>query len=105
MFEAMKLKKTSKEDVDESSDTYDTVDWLVKNVAKNNGKVGQWGISYPGFYAAAGMIDAHPALGLGTAQAKRLGAHLLSLAVFQSASVEETDSHGAAISTWDFLVY
>jgi len=49
-------------DVDESSDTFDTIDWLVKNVEGNNGHVGMWGISYPGFYAAAGMIDAHPAL-------------------------------------------
>jgi putative CocE/NonD family hydrolase len=48
--------------VDESTDTYDTIDWLLKNVANHNDKVGQWGISYPGFYAAAGMIDAHPAL-------------------------------------------
>lgn len=54
--------KKSKSDVDESSDSFDTVEWLVKNVAGNNGKVGMWGISYPGFYAAAGMIDAHPAL-------------------------------------------
>lgn len=48
--------------VDESSDTYDTIEWLIKNVPNHNGKVGQWGISYPGFYTAAGMIDAHPAL-------------------------------------------
>jgi putative CocE/NonD family hydrolase len=48
--------------VDESTDTYDTVDWLVKNVPDNNGKVGMWGISYPGFYAAFALIDAHPAL-------------------------------------------
>ncbi|HLW77662.1 MAG TPA: CocE/NonD family hydrolase [Bryobacteraceae bacterium] len=53
-------KKTG--DVDESTDTYDTVDWLVKNVPGNTGKVGMWGISQPGFYATAGMIDAHPAL-------------------------------------------
>jgi putative CocE/NonD family hydrolase len=49
-------------DVDEASDTYDTIDWLVKNVPGNTGKIGMWGISQPGFYAAAGMIDAHPAL-------------------------------------------
>ncbi len=54
-------KKTNKE-VDESSDTYDTIDWLVKHISHNNGKVGMWGISYPGFYAAMGSIDAHPAL-------------------------------------------
>ena len=56
-------------DTDESSDTYDTVDWLVKHVPHNNGRVGQWGISYPGFYTAAGMIDAHPALKAASPQA------------------------------------
>jgi len=50
------------EEFDETSDTYDTIDWLVKNVPNNNGKVGQTGISYPGFYTVCGMIDAHPAL-------------------------------------------
>jgi putative CocE/NonD family hydrolase len=49
-------------DVDESSDTFDTLEWLLKNVPGNNGKAGLTGVSYPGFYAAAGMIDAHPAL-------------------------------------------
>jgi putative CocE/NonD family hydrolase len=49
-------------DIDEASDTYDTIEWLVHHVPNNNGRVGQWGISYPGFYTAAGMIDAHPAL-------------------------------------------
>jgi hypothetical protein len=47
---------------DESTDTWDTIDWLVKHVPCNNGRVGMWGISYPGFYVSAGMIDAHPAL-------------------------------------------
>ena len=55
------LKKGPK-DVDESTDTYDTIDWLLKNVPNNNGKAGIYGISYPGFYAAAGMPDTHPAL-------------------------------------------
>ena len=49
-------------DTDESTDTYDTVDWLVKHIPNNNGKVGMWGISYPGFFAAHGLIDSHPAL-------------------------------------------
>ena len=49
-------------DIDESTDVYDTVDWLVKNIPNNNGRVGIWGISYPGFYTAMGMIDAHPAV-------------------------------------------
>ena len=55
------VKKSAKE-VDESTDTYDTIDWLLKNVANNNGKAGIYGISYPGFYAAAAMPDTHPAL-------------------------------------------
>ena len=54
--------KKGKKDVDEPSDTYDTIDWLVKNVDFNNGRVGQWGISYPGFYTAAGILSGHPAL-------------------------------------------
>jgi putative CocE/NonD family hydrolase len=54
---------------DESSDTYDTVDWLVKNIPHNNGRVGQWGGSYPGFYTTAGTIDAHPALKASSPQA------------------------------------
>jgi putative CocE/NonD family hydrolase len=56
-------------DVDESTDTYDTIDFLLKKVRGHNGKVGQWGISYPGFYTAAGMIDAHPALKASSPQA------------------------------------
>ena len=56
-------------DFDESTDTYDTIDWLVKNVRNNNGKVGMMGISYPGFYTAAGMIDSHPALKCASPQA------------------------------------
>lgn len=54
--------KRTTADIDESSDTYDTIDWLLKNIPNHNGKVGLSGISYPGFYTAAGMIDAHPAL-------------------------------------------
>ena len=61
--------KKSKKDVDEGSDTYDTIDWLVKNVTGNNGKVGQWGISYPGFYTAAGILSNHPALKASSPQA------------------------------------
>jgi hypothetical protein len=54
--------KSGPKDIDESTDTYDTIEWLVKNIPGHNGRVGMWGISYPGFYTAAGMIDAHPAL-------------------------------------------
>jgi putative CocE/NonD family hydrolase len=56
-------------DVDESSDTYDTIDWLLRNIPNNNGKAGIYGISYPGFYAAAGMADSHPALKAASPQA------------------------------------
>ncbi len=61
--------KKSKKDVDEGSDTYDTIDWLVKNLKEGNAKVGQWGISYPGFYTAAGLLSGHPALKASTPQA------------------------------------
>ncbi len=57
-----KTKFDSPRDFDDSTDTYDTIDWLVKNVPNNNGKVGIWGISYPGHYAAHALIDSHPAL-------------------------------------------
>jgi putative CocE/NonD family hydrolase len=53
--------KTGKQ-IDETSDTYDTVDWLVRNVANNNGRVGVYGISYPGFYTSMAGIDNHPAI-------------------------------------------
>ena len=62
-------KKKSKKDIDESSDTYDTIAWLIKNIPNNNGKVGMWGISYPGFYTAVGAINAHPALVAASPQA------------------------------------
>ena len=58
-----------KDAVDESTDTYDTIDWLVKNVPNNNGRVGQSGISYPGFYTACGLVDSHPALKAASPQA------------------------------------
>ncbi len=61
--------KKGLQDIDESTDTWDTVDWLLKNIRTNNGKVGIWGISYPGFYTAAGIIDAHPAIVAASPQA------------------------------------
>ena len=53
----------------ESTDTWDTIDWLVKNVANNNGRVGQWGISWDGWEVSMGMIGAHPALKASSPQA------------------------------------
>ena len=48
--------------VDEATDAYDSIDWLVKNLPENNGKVGMWGVSYPGFAAAVALVNPHPAL-------------------------------------------
>jgi putative CocE/NonD family hydrolase len=56
-------------EIDENSDAYDTIDWLMKNIPNNNGKVGMFGISYPGFYTSMGMIDSHPALKAASPQA------------------------------------
>ncbi|KPM32426.1 Hydrolase CocE/NonD family protein [Croceitalea dokdonensis DOKDO 023] len=61
--------KTDSTQVDESTDTYDTIEWLVNNVENNNGNVGVWGISYPGMYATYATIDAHPALKASSPQA------------------------------------
>jgi len=57
-----KLKKNSPTESDETTDTRDTIEWLIKNIPNNNGRVGMWGISYPGHYAAQALIDPHPAL-------------------------------------------
>jgi len=61
--------KKSKQDVDDASDPYDTIDWLLKNVPNNNGNAGIWGISYPGFFTSASIIDSHPALKAASPQA------------------------------------
>ena len=63
------IPNKKKNEADETTDTYDTIDWLVKNVANNNGKVGTWGVSYPGHYATVSAIDAHPALKAASPQA------------------------------------
>ncbi len=71
-FELIRSHNPNKQgpsDVDESSDTYDTIEWLLANVPNHNGRIGQWGISYPGWEAAMGMIDAHPALKASSPQA------------------------------------
>ncbi len=68
-FDNMRPNVKGKKGIDESSDTYDTIEWLLANVKNNNGKVGQWGISYPGFYTAAALPDAHPALVASSPQA------------------------------------
>jgi hypothetical protein len=61
--------KKSSHDVDDASDLYDTIDWLLKNIPNNNGNAGIWGISYPGFFTSASIIDSHPALKAASPQA------------------------------------
>lgn len=63
------VDRKTKKDVDESTDTYDTIEYLLKNIKGNNGKVGQYGTSYPGFYTAAGILAQHPALVASSPQA------------------------------------
>ncbi len=55
-------EKKNKKDIDEASDAYDAIDWLIKNVPTNNGNVGVTGISYPGFYSTMAALSEHPAL-------------------------------------------
>jgi uncharacterized protein len=61
--------KRGPKDIDESTDTYDTIEWLLKNIPNHNGKVGMIGISQPGFHVAASIIDSHPALKCASPQA------------------------------------
>ena len=72
MFEEMTPEKEQHKttnDVDEGTDTYDTIDWLLKNISNNTGKVGVWGISYPGFFTTASLLSRHPALVAASPQA------------------------------------
>jgi len=69
MYDNMRPHVPGELPIDESSDTYDTIEWLVRNVPNNSGKVGMWGISYPGFYTAAALPEAHPALVASSPQA------------------------------------
>jgi len=62
MQRAPRRDRTNPKAIDESTDAYDTIEWLVKNVANNNGRVGMTGVSYPGWLAAMAMLDPHPAL-------------------------------------------
>ncbi|WP_390886595.1 CocE/NonD family hydrolase [Lacinutrix neustonica] len=100
--------KKDKKDIDESSDTFDTIEWLVNNVKNNNGRVGTWGISYPGFYATYSTIDAHPALKAASPQAcigdfffddfHHNGAFLLSY--FRAISLFGTEKNKPTDSSW-----
>ncbi|MDQ2746476.1 MAG: CocE/NonD family hydrolase [Acidobacteriota bacterium] len=61
--------KPGTKEIDESTDSYDSVDWMIKNIANNNGRVGIWGISYPGFYTSTAVINSHPAIKAASPQA------------------------------------
>ena len=72
VFEDVRPEKDQhrgKQDIDEGTDTFDTIEYLLKNGPKNNGRVGQWGISYPGFYTTVGLLSRHPALKASSPQA------------------------------------
>lgn len=98
----------SEEAFDESTDTYDTIDWLINNVPNNNGKVGMLGISYPGFYTAVGTICDHPALVASSPQAPiadfyfddfhHMGAYTLSY--FIATSVFTYQHDGPTPNSW-----
>jgi len=107
-FDNMRPNVDSPKQIDESSDTYDTIDWLVSNVQNNNGKCGIWGISYPGFYSAAALPDHHPALVASSPQAPisdfffddfhHHGAYLLSY--FQATSTFGFQHNGPTNRQW-----
>jgi uncharacterized protein len=95
--------------VDESSDAYDTIDWLIKNLKNHNNRVGMWGISYPGFYTSCAAINAHPALKCVSPQAPiadwffddahHHGAFFLSM--FEFISLMDVPRHGLT-QNWTF---
>ncbi len=102
-----------KGEIDESTDAYDTIDWLVHNIPGNNGRVGTWGISYPGFYAAQAAINAHPALKAVSPQAPvtewflgddfhHNGAFFLSAAFDFYANFGKPRPAPTTKATWDF---
>jgi putative CocE/NonD family hydrolase len=97
---------------DESSDAWDTIAWLLRSIPGHNGRVGVWGISYPGFYAAQAAIDAHPALVAVSPQAPTTewfigddfhhhGALFLADGFGFSASLARTARHATQM-TWGF---
>ena len=69
VMKPLRSKPKGPRDTDESTDTYDTIEWCLENLKNHNGRVGQWGISYPGWQTVMGMIDAHPALKASSPQA------------------------------------
>jgi len=100
---SMALDAKGKTGVDEATDAWDSVDWLVRNVSGNNGKVGMWGVSYPGYASAVALARPHPALKAVSPQAAwndwwinddlhRYGAMRLSYATDWLFSLQNNDS-------------
>ncbi|ATY32732.1 CocE/NonD family hydrolase [Sphingomonas psychrotolerans] len=100
---SMALDAKGRNGVDEATDAWDSVDWLVKNVSGNNGKVGMWGVSYPGYASAVALARPHPALKAVSPQAAwndwwinddlhRYGAMRLSYATDWLFSLQNNDS-------------
>ncbi len=93
---------------DESTDTYDTIEWLLAQLPRHNGKVGMMGTSYPGFYAAVGAVSGHPALVASSPQAPiadfffddfhHMGAYTLSY--FIATAVFSYQHHGPTPTSW-----
>src|SRR5205807_8336430 len=68
-WEDFRPLRTNPRETDETTDTYDTIEWLIRHVAPNNGRVGLWGISYVAWYTTMGIIEPHPALKAASPQA------------------------------------
>jgi uncharacterized protein len=103
-------------DFDESTDMFDTVEWLLKNVSNNNGRVGIWGNSYPGFFASASIIDSHPAIKAASPQAPvtdlymgddsyHNGAFMLAANFGFYTSFKQQDTPTAERTKWDQFQY
>ncbi len=110
-FDNMRPQRSGREgedDFDESTDTYDSIEWLINNVKNNNGKVGMMGTSYPGFYTAVGALCGHPALVASSPQAPiadfffddfhHMGAYTLSYFIANSVFTYQHD--GPTPNSW-----
>lgn len=69
MNRPLRTNKNDPKAIDETTDTYDTIEWLLKNIPNNNGRVGIFGVSYPGWTTVMGTIDPHPAMKAASPQA------------------------------------
>ncbi|MEM6416056.1 MAG: CocE/NonD family hydrolase [Pseudomonadota bacterium] len=108
----LKPIRENENDVDESTDAYDTIEWLVNSIPNNNGRVGQWGISHPGWYTVQSIINPHPALKAASPQAttfdpfigddeRRNGVlRLMSIEWFYTMSLKAGENRRELNGTW-----